>query len=163
MTDNQEQNSAELEAEKILKGAFDEAQAEKCPQGDQCAVHFRNDEEYVVEEGEYARYITYVGDYAVVTEDNHILDTPIFIIKMLLGQISEANTPPRFETTVFLVGEGTIGDLEEKSTEARLESIRYAGTHDVWSQVKDEHTAVVMMLEAGLLDVSKSIYPDGEN
>lgn len=160
MTDEQEQNSAEREAEKILKGAFDAAQAEECPQGDQCAVHFRNDEEYVVEEEKYARYITYVGDFAVVTEDNHVLDSPVFIVKMLLGQINKANMPPRFETTVFHVGSGVIGDLEAKDRAGRMESIRYAGTHDVWEQVKDEHTAVVLMLESGLLDVSKPIQED---
>lgn len=157
MTDNQEQNSAEREAEKILEGAYAEARAEECPQGDQCAVHFRNDEEYVVEDQKYARYITYSGEYAVVTEDNHVLDDPFFIIKMLLGQVSKENMPPRFETTVFHVGSGVIGDLSDKDRAGRMESIRYAGTHDVWEQVKDEHTAVVVMLESGLLDVSKPI------
>jgi hypothetical protein len=150
-------NSAEREAEKILEDAYAEARAEECPQGDQCPVHFRVDEEYVVESEKYARYITYVGEYAVVTEDNHILESPVFIVKMLLGQIKKEDMPPRFETTIFFVGSGTIGDLTDKDAESQRESIRYASTHDVWEQVGEEHAATVLMLESGLIDVSKSL------
>lgn len=160
MTDNNEQNSAEREAEEILKDAFNKAKAEDCPQGTDCPVHFRNDEEYVLEDEKYARHITYVGDYAVVTEDNHVFDNPAFILKMLLGGVKKSDIPPRFETTVFHVGSGVIGDLEAKDVEGRRAAIRYAGTHDVWERVKDEHDTVVLMLKSDLLDVSKPIQED---
>jgi hypothetical protein len=60
-------NPAEAAAEQILKGAYDEAQAEACPEGRECAVHFRNSGEYIDEKEQYARLIDYVGEYAVVT------------------------------------------------------------------------------------------------
>lgn len=149
-----EQNSAEQEAEKILKEAYDEAQAEECPQGEECAVHFRVNEEFFDEDTQYARLITYVGENVVITDDNHLLDNPAFLLKLVLGLVKEK--PNRFETVVMHVGEGSIGDLAVP-VEGRVNTIRYQKTHDVWKGVGGEHKATVAMLEAGLIDVSKPL------
>jgi hypothetical protein len=150
-----EQNSAEREAEKILKDAYAEARAEECPQGDDCPVHFRVDDEYYDEEQQYARLITYHGEYVVVTEDNHELDNPAVFLKLLLGGL--AVRPSRYETLVYHVGEGTIGDLSEKDVEHRRNSVRYSKKHDSYKDVHDEHTVVVIELAEGLIDVSKPL------
>jgi len=150
-------NSAEREAEQILQDAARKIQTEQCPQGDECAVHHRVDEEYVEEHERYARYITYSGEYVVITDDNHIFDTPEFLLKLVLGGLKKDALPPRWETTIFHVGDGTIGDLGERSVEERGKSLRYAATHDVWEEVKSTHDTTVSLLVNGLIDVSKPL------
>lgn len=151
MTDN----SAEREAERILKEAAQKIQTEQCPQGEECPVHHRVDEEYVREGSKYARYITYSGDYVVLTEDNHVFDSPQFLLKLLLGGVKKADFPPRWETSIFHVGSGTIGDLAEVPIEERGKSLRYAKTHDDWEHLKGVHDTTVSALQAGLIDVSQ--------
>ena len=153
---NDEQNSAEREAEQILEAAYAEARAEACPQGDACGVHFRVDEEAFEVDELWARLITYVGEYVVVTDDNHQLENPATILQILLGKVKPGSLP-RWETTVYLVGEGTISDLSGSDIETRKNSVRYTNTHDKWDEIKDQHTAVVVMLESGLIDVSKPV------
>lgn len=152
---NEEQNSAEREAEKILKDAYAEARAEECPQGDDCPVHFRVDDEYYDDEQQYARLITYHGEYVVVTEDNHELDNPAVFLKLLLGGLQVR--PSRYETLVYHVGEGTIGDLSEKDVEHRRNSVRYSKKHDSYKGVHDEHVLVVTELAEGFIDVTKPL------
>lgn len=149
--DNEETNSAELAAEEILREAYPAARAEECLQGEACPVHFRIDDEYIEEESKYARLITYVGDYAVVTEDNLVLGSPMAMISYILGGPQVAL--PQYETSVVYVGSGVIGDME--TTEQYHKALRYARTHDDWEAVPAEHFGAVAMLEAGLIDVSK--------
>lgn len=153
MTDN----SAEREAEQILKDAARAIQTEQCPQGEECAVHHRVDEEYIQEDAKYARFITYSGDYVVLTEDNHIFDSPQFLIKALLGEVAKADLPPRWETSIFYVGDGTIGDLVGLPIGKRGTSLRYAKTHNSWESIPAEHNTTVSALQAGLIDVSKPL------
>ena len=159
MTNHEEQNPALREAEEILEAAYAEARAEACPQGADCGVHFRVDEEAFEVDELWARLITYVGDYVVVTDDNHKLDDPAVIVQILLGKV-RPGAIPRWETTVYLVGEGTISDLSNSDRDTRRDSVRYTSTHDKWDEVKDQHTAVVVMLTSGLLDVSKPVIGD---
>lgn len=149
-------NSAELEAEAILKAEHEKAQAETCPQGDQCAVHFRVDEEYRDEESEYARYITYLGDYVVITDDSLEVQSPVTIIRLALGLISREDVPT-YETAVYYVGEGTIGDLSDASEDAKRGAYRYTEKHSNWDEVGPRHTMVCSGLQAGLIDVSKPV------
>lgn len=151
MTDN----SAEREAERILKEAAQKIQTEQCPQGEECPVHHRVDEEYVHEGSKYARYITYSGDYVVLTEDNHVFDSPQFLLELLLGGGKKASLTPRWETSIFHVGSGTIADLAEVPIEERGKHLRYAETHDNWENVKAQHQSVVWALNEGLIDVSQ--------
>lgn len=152
---NEEKNSAELEAEKILEGAYAEARAEECPQGEECSVHFRVDDQIVEESISYVRLINYVGDYVVITEDNHELDSPLLLVKLLLGGSLKENLPPRWETIIYYVGDGVIGDLAGKPLEERRNALRYAATHDVWDELIEVHDGTVKFLKAGLIDVSK--------
>lgn len=153
MTDN----SAEREAEKILEEAYAEARAEECPQGRECAVHFRVDEEYIDEDQHYARFITYQGEYVVVTDDNHEYGNPAFILRAALGLLKKEDLPPRFETVIIHVGEGALGDITPKGTEAVKASIRYVKKHDSWGGLKDEHALTVTALREGLIDLSKPV------
>lgn len=153
MTDN----PAERQVEEILKAEAQKIQTEQCPQGEECAVHHRVDEEYVLESAKYARYITYSGEYVVITEDNHIFDSPVFMLKLLLGGVKKDNFPPRWETSIFHVGGDTIGDLSGLPSEERGKSLRYAKTHDEWEHLKGVHDTTVSALQAGLIDVSSPI------
>lgn len=153
-------NYAEREAEKILKDAARKIQTEQCPQGEECPVHHRVNEDYTHEESQYARHITYWGEYVVVTEDNHIFNSPSFLIQLVLGGIKKDDLPPRWETSIFYVGDGTIGDLGELPLEERRTTLRYAKTHDVWDEIAAQHLATVTLLEGGLIDVSKPVKED---
>lgn len=153
--DNEEAKSAEQQAEEILEGAYAEARAEVCPQGEECSIHFRVDDQIVDEPSQYVRLINYVGDYVVVTEDNHKLDSPLLMVKILLGTALKEDLPPRWETIIYYVGGGVLGDLSGKSLEDRLEAVRYAAQHDVWDELISVHDGTVSFLEAGLIDVSK--------
>jgi len=157
VTDGEAVNSAELEAERILKEEFAKIAAGECPQGEDCPVHFRADEVYLHEESMYARLITYSGDYVVITGDNHALDDPILVLRMVLGKVTAKDLPPRWETTIIFVGEGTIGDLPDAPVEGLPTPLRYAETHDDWEGLQDTHTIIVSALESGFIDVSKPL------
>lgn len=152
---NEEINSAELEAEQILEGEYTKARAEECPEGLDCPVHFRVDSVLFDESMHYARLITYVGEYAVVTEDNHKLDDPMIMVKILMGRIKKEDLPPRWETAIFVVGTGTLGELSDRSIEERRDALRYLATHDDWKALEGTHSVTVAALEQGLIDVSK--------
>lgn len=156
----EEINSAEQEAEDILKGAYAEARAEECPEGEACSVHFRVDSELVDEDLKYARFITYVGDYAVITEDNSELENPAFMIKLFLGKVRRADLPPPYESTIFRVGEGTLGDLADKPREAQMAAILYTATHDDWESLQGFHEVTVSALQQGLIGLKPNAQED---
>lgn len=149
--DNEEINSAEQAAEEILQGAYSKARAEECPRGEECPVHFRIDDEYIDEGIKYARLITYVGDYVVVTQDNIGLGSPMAMIGYLPGGLQVAL--PQYETSVVYVGSGVIGDVE--TIEQYRKALRYVRTHDDWEAVTIEHSSTVLMLQQDMIDVSK--------
>lgn len=151
MTDDS-MNSAEREAEEVLKAEFSKIQAELCPQGRECAVHFRVDDAYMKEDIEYARYITYVGDYAVITDDNPGAHGVALLVGALLGV--EGPRADRYETVIMYVGSGALGDI---LPEDLRQALRYRVTHDDWPGLKALHEATVSALEAGLIDVSKPV------
>lgn len=153
MTDN----SAEREAEAILRAEAAKAQAEQCPEGEECAVHFRVDGEIFDAPSQYARLITYSGDYAVVTEDNHVFDDPKMLIKLITGQIKKGDLPARWETSIYHVGGGTLAELITAEGEVRKGSLRYAKTHDEWNYIKGVHETTVSALQSEMIDVSKPL------
>lgn len=154
-------NSAEQEAEDILKEAFSKVDldGEDCPQGDDCAIHHRNDEEIVDDEIEFRRIITYIGEYAVITTDNPELENPIFLLKMILGAVEEENIPPLYETCVIHVGDGALADLRVLDSDARRETVRFVQKHNEWKNFKDAHNVVVNGVKEELIDVSKPAFP----
>lgn len=154
-------NSAEVEAEEILKEALTkiDLNGEDCPQGDACAIHHRNDEEVINDEIEFGRIITYTGEYVVITSDNPELENPIFLLKMILGQVKEADLPELYETCVIHVGDGSLADLRALDKDAQRQSIRFVQKHNEWKNFKDAHSVVVNGVKEGLIDVSKSAFP----
>lgn len=150
-----ENKSAEQQAEEILKGEYAKAKAEECPGGEGCGVHFRVDETVFDEEYQYARMISYIGEFVVLTEDNHELDSPMLMVGILMGRALKEDLPPRWETSIFHVGDGTLAELSGSSIEERRRALRYFKAHDVWEEIKATHLATISMLEAGLIDVSK--------
>lgn len=153
---NSDQNPAEREAEQILKDAYLEARAEMCPEGEGCAIHFRVDGEYIQEDIQYARLITYQGEYVVVTDDNYQLMSPAVVLKAAFGTLVKDDLPPRFETTILHVGDGAIGDIPE-TREAYRQAVRYMKRHGDWAKLRSEHEVTILGLKAGLIDVSKPI------
>jgi hypothetical protein len=154
-------NSAEQEAEEILKEAFAKVDldGEDCPQGDACAIHHRNDEEIIDDEIEFGRIITYTGEYVVITTDNPELENPIFLLKMILGQVKDENVPPLYETCVIHVGDGALADLRTLDKEDRANTVRFVQRHNEWSNFKDAHNVVVNGVKEELIDVSKPAFP----
>ena len=99
---NEEVNPAEAAAEEILKRAADDIRAESCPQGKDCAVHFRVNEEFVKDEYEYARLITYMGEYVVITDDNPEAVSVVALIQAALN--GKPLTPDRWDDFAALFG-----------------------------------------------------------
>jgi hypothetical protein len=148
---NKKVNSAEQQAEEILKDAYAEVRAEECPQGADCPVHFRVDEAYVDQEGGYARFVTYIGEFVVITDDNRELIDPVALFRMIF----RGYTPKPFETSVLYVGDGAIGDVPEWTMEALGALTRYRETHDSWEGLQDRHELVVGAVREGAIDLSE--------
>lgn len=157
-------NSAEAEAEAILQEALAELEAngEACPQGEACAVHHRIDEEILVEDEEYGRIITYAGEYCVVTSDNPEMDNPVTLVKLVLNQMKKEDLPDFYETCVFHVGEGTLGDIQKLDKDGQRNAVRFVQTHSEWSNFKDAHEVVVNGVKEALIDVSETAFPKGK-
>ena len=155
--------SPEEQAEQILKDALVGADVDgrDCPQGDACAIHFRNDEEILDNEIEFGRIITYVGDYMVTTTDNQELDNPATFIKLALGLV-KPDEIKKYETTIIKVGDGPLANLRVLSYDEQSEAIRFIQLHDSWANFKGAHEAVVESLKLGLIDVSRSAIPKGK-
>lgn len=136
-----------------------DADGAPCPQGDECAVHHRNDEEVIDDDSQFGRMITYVGEYVVVTTDNPELESPVTILKMVLGQLTPDTLPPLYETCVVHVGtEGVLADVRKFSSEERREAIRFIQKHDSWENFQEAHKAILEGVERNFLDLSKSAY-----
>lgn len=156
---NEEKNWAELgalgEVERILGAEERKIRAEECPQGEECPVHFRVDEVFFDEALRYARLITYLGEYAVVTEDNPDLNSPALLVKAILGSFALDDAPARWATMVVHVGEGVLGDGNDSSLEERRQAFRYHAPHNDWNSIQNFHEVVVSALKQGMIDVSK--------
>ena len=150
-----EKNDAVRQAEEIFLAEYGKARAEECPQGEECGVHFRVDEEIFLAEYGKARLITYVGEFAVITDDNQEYENPAFIIKAMMGRVKREDLPPRWSTMICHVGEGTVGDLSEKSAEVRGNALRYYALHDEWDAIAGFHSVTVSALRQGLVDVNE--------
>lgn len=143
-----EMNSAEREAERILMDAA--TGKNECPDGMACAIHNRVEGAVVEESMKFAQYLNYVGEYCVITTDHALVGSLLEVISKATGQPF-----PRFETVIWKVGKGTLGDLALTSEEHRANACRYVHEHDSWERMRDEHNVTVSGLESGLIDVSK--------
>lgn len=130
---------------------------EDCPLGDDCAIHFRNDEEVLDNDVQFGRIITYVGDYVIVTDDNAELDSVENIIRAALGVPVEVD---RYEITVLYVGDGALADLRSLPRSEQLASIRYLIRHDNWDTLRAAHDMIVEAVQGDYLDLELPCYPD---
>ena len=157
-----EELSPEQQADAILDEALKSVNLDvdgtECPQGDECPVHFRVDDELIDEEVEFGRLISYVGEYCVVTTDNPELENPLLLLRMVMGQVTDKDLPPLYETTVLYVGtEGALASLRDASKETRRDAIRFIQQHESWKNFKGAHTTVVEAVEKGLIDLSQPV------
>lgn len=151
-----EMNSAELEAEGILKAEFERMQDDDyCPMGDDCSVHRRLDGEVMDDGVQYGLIITYLGEYAVMTSDNPEL-SPAELMARLVFSL-RGNLPDAYETVVIKVGKGALSDVAKLPFNDQADSIRYIETHDDWDDFKGVHETIVSAVEAGLIDLSKPV------
>lgn len=113
-----------------------------CPLGEDCSIHFRNDEDVVYGEGS-GRLITYVGRYAVVTDEAPEPWRAIF--------------GPRYDTTVIEIGEeGVLADMHYLPDGAREEDyIKFQQAHGSWANFRFAHEAVVDSVKAGTLELGE--------
>lgn len=137
---------------------------EDCPEGDACAIHFRNSERYRHEGQEYGRYIDYVGDYAIITDMAPLPEStsPADMLRLLLsaamgekpdvqGALGDA-----YQTTVEKVGKGALADLPEMSmSEYEDTVIQYKQTFDDWDQFETNHLMVVQLVKDGMIDLGE--------
>lgn len=156
---SEEEKDFKQESERLLEAAFEgvdlDANGDPCPQGDKCAVHHRIDESIIDNDTEFGRLITYTGDYVVITTDNPELESPVTLLKLVLGQLTPDTLPPIYETTVVYVGaEGALADIRKLSAEERRQAIRFIQKHDDWSNFQDAHNVVLNGVKEGLLDLS---------
>lgn len=149
---DEEMNSAEREAEEILRAAVSEVRA--CPDGEDCPVHSRSDSEFTDDLSEYAEIVTYVGDYAVATCDNSDLALPMELIQAIFDLPNAPESLPRFETLVWYVGKGCLADIGKREQDL-YEACRYRATHDDWRLIRQTHNVIVGALEQGMIDTSK--------
>jgi hypothetical protein len=147
-----DKNSPENEAEKIVAEIWDEERAAACPEGSECAVHFRKDREVVSPENEYIQMVTYSGDYVVITDDNPDLDTGV-PMALLYG----TKMPDFWETSIYHVGQGTIADLIGLDRKVKADCLRYRTTHNDYEYAKGIHEVTVQALQQEMIDVSKPL------
>lgn len=156
---DEEINSAEAEAERILEEEFAKLDltGEDCPMGEECSIHHRKDEKILIDEQRYGRLITYVNDYVVITGDNPELENPALIFRIMTGNIGAEDIPPQYETVVLYVGaEGVMSDLRLLDKAGKKNAIRFFQTHDEWDNFVNAHEAIVGAIEDDLLDLSES-------
>jgi len=114
---------------------------EECPEGEQCPIHHRYDSETVEVSTEWARIVTYVGDYVVVT------DTNPFVLRGVFGQLLAREYTDRYDITVHEIGEGTLSS----ACNTGLELMRFHESHDDFSNIIDAHELVVEAVKQGWL------------
>ncbi len=111
-----------------------------------CGVYYRVDTDVRDDAEQFIGRVTYLGEWAVYTEDNQFL--PFFL---MLGK-------PRLPhmTLVIKVGEGSIGDLMDGGLKD--------GVYEAWfsadvDSADDTHDMTVYGIQNGMLTMSEPIRP----
>lgn len=131
---------------------------EECPSGDECAFHFRNDEEQFDPEFEEGRMVSYVGDWVVITEENRDPKDQLKLSLMNLGMPIKGDRPARYETTVTHVGKGALADLYEQDDDTIRLATRYLVTHDSWKNFKEAHEMVIEAVMGGSITLDNAVF-----
>lgn len=119
-----------------------------CNNGD-CGVHYRVDVESRDDQEEFIGKITYLGDWAVYTEDNQFLPFLVLLGKPYLPHMS----------LLIKVGTGTIGDLLENNGEGMKEAVYEAYFTPDIEKALDSHDMLVYGLQSDLLRPTAPIRP----
>lgn len=139
---------------------------EKCT-NDTCAIHTRTDGVKHFADGEgLAAKVNYIGDYAVVTRVNDLLETPYAQIMRAFG--AEADV---YYTYILKVDDGTVSSLDEVGDEALYAALRYVETHtahqgdldtdeqfvELEKRAEEYHDGIVSAVKAGAIDLDNSV------
>lgn len=119
-----------------------------CNNGD-CGVHYRVDVESRDDQEEFIGKITYIGDWAVYTEDNQFLPFLVLLGKPYLPHMS----------LLIKVDTGTIGDLLENNGEGMKEAVYEAYFTPDIEKALDSHDMLVYGLQSDLLRPTTPIRP----
>lgn len=147
----------------ILSAEQAKIDEEDCPMGDKCAIHHRNDETEIDEAERYGRIISYIGEYVVITDDNPEAINPQNALKIAFGLMKPEDLPCVYETIVVHVGDGALATVSKGTTEEQQKAaIRFRETFNEWEKFKNSHELVSEGVRNGLIDLSHSVYEDGE-
>lgn len=135
-----------------------DATGDECPMGDDCSIHFRQDEVLLEDEYEEGRLISYVGDWCVVTESNRDPMAELKLAMMDAGMPIKGDIPDRYESTVTHVGKGSLGDLYEGDDETIKAAVRYLVTHDSWDNFKTAHKMIIEAVEGGSITLDTAVF-----
>ncbi len=105
---------------------------------------------------EYARLVTYVGDYVVLTAVAPELDSTVGLLTILSGGFI-----PEFLTIVGYVGSGSIAESNGSVTEC--EFTRFALRHDDFDKGVDVHDMIVEGVENRLIEVERILSEEEMN
>lgn len=131
---------------------------DKCPGEKECYVHYRNDVERLYDAVSYGLIASYVGEWCVVTDDN-LDDVPIIegaTIDHLLAMVADLDAP-LYETRVYKVGAGALGDLPDPIDGTYAEFVHYSYKHNEYEFLKDIHDDVVNDVIRGEIDLGRSL------
>ena len=113
-----------------------------------CAVHNRVDDA-VFEDGMVYFIITYLGEYAVVTRENPLLDNPMLAISAALA----GKNVDLLVTAVQYVSNGTVGNDDDFD-------LRWLLFHDSDELAQETHDRIVERVKSGDIDLSTTV-PEG--
>lgn len=142
--------------ENEIRDAVNEVFEDFCPETKKCPVHYRNDRETLIDEAQMGSFITYIGNYAVMTGDNVDLtemENMILSISALMGTLAPEDFP-YYEVCVVEVGDGTLADVKNRVKEEGDHFTLYVHKFSKWEDFASEHKAVVEKLKAGELDLT---------
>lgn len=122
---------------------------EDCIHGDECAIHNRIDQIELDDTTE--KLISYVGEYAVVTEVAAETVTPGARLAIALGLVVPENM---YRTTVGFLGDKETSLHDSRDTVSDDDFYRYWVAHNDADNLVTAHLMVVDGVSNGVIDVS---------
>lgn len=114
-----------------------------------CGVHYRVDVETRDDVDEFIGKVTYLGNWAVYTEDNQFLPFLVMLGKPFLPHMS----------LLIKVGDGTIGDLLENNAEKMKDAVYEAYFSESVDKALDAHDMLVYGIQSDILQPTSPIRP----
>jgi len=114
-----------------------------------CGIHNRVDVENRDDVEQFIGKITYLGDWAVYTEDNQFLPFLVMLDKPYLPHMS----------LLIKVGTGTIGDLLANNGEGMKGAVYDAYFTPDIDKALDSHDMLVYGIQSGIMEPTETISP----